>query len=309
MQRLVNHMKKLTVTIGIPTYNEENNIKQLLLSLLKQKEDGFVVKKIVVISDGSTDKTNQLVNSIENKKVKLQSYAQRGGKPKRINQLFKTINSDVIVLLDADIKLKNRFVLKYLVKHFIKQKDVMVTSGEAFPLLPTSFFEKIIYTGAMLWKDTIHSIKEPNIYQCEGEIRAFRKLVYKEMQLPMRSAEDVYPYLYCVKNNFLFKHAKDATVYYKLPTNLYDYIHQMSRFLGSKKTQQKKFDKKTADSEYKARFIYKVNVVLKNFVRNPLYISLYLLLLCIPRLNVALNKPTDRAKWKIISSSKRLNTI
>ena len=49
--------KKLTVTIGIPAYNEEANVRNLLVSLLAQKETNFKLQEIIVVSDGSTDKT------------------------------------------------------------------------------------------------------------------------------------------------------------------------------------------------------------------------------------------------------------
>jgi len=55
-------MKKLiTVSIGIPAYNEEANIGKLLSSLIKQKEAGFIIKEIIVVSDQSTDKTDEIV--------------------------------------------------------------------------------------------------------------------------------------------------------------------------------------------------------------------------------------------------------
>ena len=66
-------MKKLTVTIGIPAYNEEKNIGRLLKSLSNQKGDDFTLNEIVVLSDGSTDMTNEIVHSQSklNRKVKL----------------------------------------------------------------------------------------------------------------------------------------------------------------------------------------------------------------------------------------------
>ena len=57
--------KKLTVTIGIPAYNEEKNIGRLLRALLRQKTNGLSIKKIIVISDASTDKTSQIVRGFK----------------------------------------------------------------------------------------------------------------------------------------------------------------------------------------------------------------------------------------------------
>ena len=43
-------MKSLAVTIGIPAYNEEANIAFLLEDILKQRQETFQLKKILVIS-------------------------------------------------------------------------------------------------------------------------------------------------------------------------------------------------------------------------------------------------------------------
>ena len=59
---------KPTVTIGIPSYNEAQNIGQLLESLLKQVSNSYILEKIIVCSDGSTDDTEQVVKKLESKR-------------------------------------------------------------------------------------------------------------------------------------------------------------------------------------------------------------------------------------------------
>ena len=49
--------KKLTVTIGIPAYNEQENISCLLRSIIKQKAWSYRLQSVVVVCDGSTDGT------------------------------------------------------------------------------------------------------------------------------------------------------------------------------------------------------------------------------------------------------------
>ncbi len=48
------------ITIGIPSYNEEGNITNLLKSIISSNINGILVKE-VIISDDSTDSTPQLV--------------------------------------------------------------------------------------------------------------------------------------------------------------------------------------------------------------------------------------------------------
>src|SRR3989304_10341724 len=49
------------MTIMVPAYNEEKTIKACLMSLLKQNYHGL---KIIVIDDGSTDKTGAVVQAL-----------------------------------------------------------------------------------------------------------------------------------------------------------------------------------------------------------------------------------------------------
>ena len=51
----------LTLTVGIPAYNEEANIIQLIDDILKQEYDGLELMKVIVSSDASTDSTDELV--------------------------------------------------------------------------------------------------------------------------------------------------------------------------------------------------------------------------------------------------------
>ena len=63
--------KKLSVSVGIPALNEELNIKQLLTAILRQEEDSFVLREIIVVSDGSTDETVALAKSIKDKRIRV----------------------------------------------------------------------------------------------------------------------------------------------------------------------------------------------------------------------------------------------
>ena len=62
-------MKQLTVTIAIPTYNEEKNIYTLLSAILLQDQKNFVLEKILVIDDGSTDQTVKQLQRLTDQKI------------------------------------------------------------------------------------------------------------------------------------------------------------------------------------------------------------------------------------------------
>ena len=62
-----------TVSIGIPSFNEMNNIEALLHSIMISDNSGFEILEII-ISDDSTDVTPKIVENFSevNKKYKIQ---------------------------------------------------------------------------------------------------------------------------------------------------------------------------------------------------------------------------------------------
>jgi glycosyltransferase involved in cell wall biosynthesis len=62
---------KISVSIGIPAYNEEKNIGRLLTAILNQKTYNVEIDQIVVVSSGSTDKTDTIVEDFTRKDSRI----------------------------------------------------------------------------------------------------------------------------------------------------------------------------------------------------------------------------------------------
>src|SRR5919108_1459209 len=94
------------VTIGIPSYNEERNIINLLRSLSIQSLKDYFISEII-ISDDSSDSTPELVESFAKKysrlNIKLIHHYKRRGAAAAWNEIFHRSVGDFIVLYDADI--------------------------------------------------------------------------------------------------------------------------------------------------------------------------------------------------------------
>ena len=92
-----------TVTVLITAYNEENNIASKLedtLSLEYPKEK----MEIVVASDGSNDKTEEIVRDYQSKGVRLIRVEGRVGKTETQNRAVKQAKGDIIIFSDATTK-------------------------------------------------------------------------------------------------------------------------------------------------------------------------------------------------------------
>lgn len=89
------------VTIGIPAYNEGQNIANLLRSLEEQHTQIFEV----VISDDSSDNTPNVVRNFAQNSlldIKLFHHDTRRGAAAAWSQIFQKATGDTIVLYDAD---------------------------------------------------------------------------------------------------------------------------------------------------------------------------------------------------------------
>lgn len=108
------------VSLVISAYNEVSVIEKKIentLSLEYPKEK----MKIWVISDASTDGTDDIVKSYEQKGVMLLSQKERHGKTAGINQALSCIDSEIVIFSDANA-MYDANVVRRLVRHFADQK-------------------------------------------------------------------------------------------------------------------------------------------------------------------------------------------
>ena len=56
-----------------------------------------------MISDGSDDSTISVAKSISSPKIEVREYPVRAGKSARLNEIYDSLTSDILVQSDADI--------------------------------------------------------------------------------------------------------------------------------------------------------------------------------------------------------------
>ena len=85
--------KETSVTILIAAFNEENVIRQKIESVLSCDYPSDKIE-ILIGSDCSSDKTNDIVNELilKDNRVRLFEFDERRGKPSVVNDLVKELN-------------------------------------------------------------------------------------------------------------------------------------------------------------------------------------------------------------------------
>lgn len=297
---------KPTVTIGIPAYNEEANIAQLLRALLKQDTSNFVLKEIIVVSDQSTDNTVGEVKSVKSKKIVLLKNLKRKGQALSQNKMFERANTDIVILLNADTLPVNNKMLGELVKEIIKNKKIGIVGGKPIPVAGKSLFERIINKSVdFKYSLFVEKNNGDNIYLCHGRVRAFSKALYKNMRWEKVFGEDAFSYLYCKRYGLAFRFAPKALVYYRSPETLSDHLMQSTRFIKSSEELAKYFSIKTVRSEYKLDIIQTIRVYWRSLYVDPLALISYLCIYILAHLYV-FSGIRIKVKWRPSLSTKHI---
>lgn len=84
------------ISVVIPAYNEEKNIKAVLTELKKIN----MIDEIIVVNDGSTDNTEKVASLFD---VELVNFNTNLGKGAAVKKGIQIAKGDVLVLLDADL--------------------------------------------------------------------------------------------------------------------------------------------------------------------------------------------------------------
>ncbi len=94
-----------TISITIPAYNEERSIAATLDRLLAIDYPADK-RQILIVSDASTDRTDEIVRSYADRGVELLRMAERTGKTAAENAASALLRGDIVVNMDATISLR-----------------------------------------------------------------------------------------------------------------------------------------------------------------------------------------------------------
>ena len=109
------------ITVLTPTYNRASLLINLYQSLTKQDFDDF---EWVIVDDGSTDTTTDIVDKfIQERKIVI-TYIQQlnGGKHKALNRGVKEAKGKLVLIVDSDDSLPNES-LSIIYNHYVDIKD------------------------------------------------------------------------------------------------------------------------------------------------------------------------------------------
>jgi len=106
LSKMTEQQKPVDISVVIPLYNEEENIKELhtrLNDILPTVTKNY---EILFVDDGSTDNTFGILNELnrKDKSVKVIKFRRNFGQSAAIAAGFDYSNGDVIITMDSDLQ-------------------------------------------------------------------------------------------------------------------------------------------------------------------------------------------------------------
>lgn len=203
------------VSVVIPAYNEEKEIGECLSSLSKQS---YSKKEIIVVDDGSTDKTAEIASSFKN--VRLVKGQHKGPGTAR-NLGVKHAKGKIIVLVDADMTFD---------RNYIKELISPILAGEAYG---TEDGKQIASNPGNVWSQCWGTYFKEYINPSEGQI--FRAILKKNF-VKMGGFDPAYGYADDLTFYYKYKatslRVPKAICYHKNPASFKE-VYKQSRWIGA----------------------------------------------------------------------------
>lgn len=207
------------VTVICTTLNEGDNIKNLLESLSNQTRPP---DEIVIVDGGSTDNTISKIKEFSKDKQFLKLIVKDGiNIAQGRNIAIKNSSYDIIAVTDAGSIPKEDWLEKLLLR---MNKNIDIVSGFYLPDTRSKFEEMV----SELLFPKLELIDENKFLPSSRSV-CFRKKCWNQVNgYPEDSltAEDTLFDLKLKEQNFNFKFAKDAIVYWRCRKNFHDLFKQ-----------------------------------------------------------------------------------
>ena len=115
----------MKLSIVIPVFNEKNTIQELLKKV-DSVDFGDTQKEIIIVDDGSTDGTKEILKSLAGR-FKVFFHEKNSGKGMALRTGFNNATGEIIVVQDADLEYDPNDLKVLLDK--MKEPEVLVVYG------------------------------------------------------------------------------------------------------------------------------------------------------------------------------------
>lgn len=220
-----------TATIIVPCFNEQESIFGTIESLLalNYPKDKF---KIMIIDDGSTDNSWNLIQKYKDNPLIELFQKENGGKHTALNFAIGKSSSEIIGCLDAD-SFVSPDALRKIAEHFMDKK-VMAVVPSIKVFQPTNIIEKIQkvqYEWGIFMRKTLSFLGA--MYVTPGPFSFFRREVFNKIGLyhQAHNTEDCEIALRMQRNHLKITNCHDVYVQTVAPNKIKTLYKQQLRWV------------------------------------------------------------------------------
>jgi len=161
----------MKLSIIVPVFNEEKTISNILekINLLDLKTGKELLEKeVVVINDGSTDKTSEILKKNPNLYSILIHYEKNFGKGFAVKEGLKSCSGDYVIIQDADEEYNPEEFIKFIKCIYLFKPDLIVGTRFIFGDYSRShnFFNKIGNKFITFFFNIFYNTTFTDVYCC-----------------------------------------------------------------------------------------------------------------------------------------------
>jgi len=223
------------VSLIVPAYNEEEHIADCLEAIQKQDFSGDI--EVIVVNDGSSDRTAEIASKYP---VKLVNLPENMGKANALNAGIAHSKGDIVIFSDSDSEVGSDSISR-LVNCMEANPDASAVAGNVYIKKANGkgngkgnmlkCFQMIEYRVDQGLSRYLQGLGG-NVLVCPGPLFAIRREVAEEVMFSNRTViEDADFTVELLKNNRKVYHEPQAKVYTNPPRSLKAWIAQRKRWM------------------------------------------------------------------------------
>jgi glycosyltransferase involved in cell wall biosynthesis len=175
-------MKKYSITIFFPCYNEEQNVERVTREALEVAGRLFDDFEIIIVNDGSKDRTAEIADRLskENPFIRAIHHEHNRGYGAALRTGFENATKELVFYTDGDGQFKIEEITKLL--PLIEKSDIV--SGYRIRR-QDSLIRKI---NAFLWGVLVNALFKINVSDVDSAFKLYKRKIFDEITLTSQGA-------------------------------------------------------------------------------------------------------------------------
>lgn len=221
------------ISVIIPAFNEAERIASTIEGIIGYDE----IDEIVVVNDGSSDNTTEVVKEINNKKIRFIDQKVNRGKGEALNTGLKNISesADIIGFLDADLGISSSEAIKLVNPIIDGECDVTIAKFKPATKKGGLGFVK------RLARDSVYELTGETLTSSLSGQRFFKKEVLEIFDsIPYGYGVEVGMTVDIIKNGFLIKEVLVDMTHNETGRDISGFLHRLKQYIHIKKIVREK---------------------------------------------------------------------